>query len=135
VEKDHAETELWRELALDALEVIHEAPSRMASISSVANDGLGCSSICLTGGQGSDSSWTTARLRLMASRVPTRQQKAMELITAMVLVYETSPINKLGTWAPERTAAMPVEVATSTKVGAQSIQCFSPKDTERPIRT
>jgi hypothetical protein len=86
VEKDQAETELWRELALDALEVIHDAPSRIASISSVANDGLGCCSICLTGGQGSDSSCTTARLRLIASSVPMRQQNAMELRMAMVLV-------------------------------------------------
>lgn len=81
VENDHWEMELCRELALD---VIHDAPSRIASISSVANEGLGFSSITLTGGHGSDSSFIEARLRLIMRRVPTRQPNAKLLRAAMV---------------------------------------------------
>jgi hypothetical protein len=81
VENDHADMELQRELASD---VIHEAPSRIASIFSVAKEGRGFSSIILTGGQGSVSSLRAARLRLMAIRVPMRQPNATVLRTAMV---------------------------------------------------
>lgn len=70
VENDHADIELRRKLGLD---VMHEAPSRIASISSVVKDGLGISCIILTEGQDSASSLRAARLRLMAMRVAIRQ--------------------------------------------------------------
>lgn len=45
------------------------------------------------------------------------------------------PTNKLLTPAPETTPARAVEVTTSNKVGAHSIQWRAPNETERPMRT
>lgn len=124
--------ELWRELAF---EVIQEAPSRIASISSVAKEGLGFSSTCLTGGQGSDSSLSTARLRFMTMSVPMRQPNAKLLNMATPEEYATRPTKRLGKAAAERIPAIPVEVVASSKVGIHSIQCLVPKEIERPKRT
>ena len=73
--------EFGRELAL---EVIQDAPSRIASMSSVANEGLGFSSICLTGGQSFDE-LTAERFFLMTNSVRKRQPNAIVLNTAMVV--------------------------------------------------
>ena len=73
--------EFGRELAL---EVIQDAPSRIASISSVPNEGLGFSSICFTGGQ-SFEEFTAERFFLMTNSVRIRQLNAIVLDTATVI--------------------------------------------------
>ena len=72
--------EFGRELAL---EVIQDAPSRIASMSSVPNEGLGFSSICLTGGQSFDG-LTAERFFLMMNSVRKRKLNDIVLNTAMV---------------------------------------------------
>jgi hypothetical protein len=71
----------------------------------------------------------------MMRRVPTRQQKVTLVRMETVLEYATRPRKRLGTPAPERTTARPIPSPANTKVGAQIIQCFCPKEMERPIRT
>ena len=134
VEKEKAEMLSQRELAR---EVIQDEPSLSMLISSVAKLGRRRSSTgaSLAGGQGSRISSSAARFFLMMMRVPTRQLKAAVLRTAVVVEYATSPMKKLRTLVAASTPAIAVEVATRSKVGAQSIQCLLPKATERPIRT
>jgi len=117
------------------LEVIQDAPSRIASISSVAKEGLGLSSTSPTGGHDSAESLNEDRLFLMMNRVRIRHPKATLLITAMVAEYAVNPINRLSIPVLERRPAVAVDVITSNNVGANNIQCFLPKDTELAMRT
>ena len=79
--------EFGRELAL---EVIQDAPSRIASMSSVANEGLGFSSICLTGGHSLEE-WTAERFFLITNSVRIRQPSIIVLDTAMIVEYDNNP--------------------------------------------
>jgi ribosomal protein S14 len=79
VENDHCETELREDPAFD---VTQEAPSLIASMSSVVNEERRCS---LTGGQRSfSSSFKAARLRLMAYKVEKRVTKMAVVRRALV---------------------------------------------------
>jgi len=68
-----------------AFEVIHDAPSRIASISSVAKEGLGLSSIWLAGGQGSLTSLMALRFFLIMKRVRIKHPNAIVLRAAMLI--------------------------------------------------
>jgi len=63
-----------------------------------------------------------------------RLPNAALLKRAMVVEYARSPTKRLGTPAPARTPENVVDVRPISKVGAHSIQCMDPKDTDRPIR-
>lgn len=132
VEKENAETDSRRELAR---EVIQELPSFNASMSSVAKDGRGFSSIPVAGGQGSRISLSAARLRLIMTNVPMRQPKATVLAMDIVVEYAKRPTKKLGTLVAASTAEIAVPVMTRRAVGAQIIQWPFPRATERPMRT
>lgn len=121
VENDQLSTESWWELT-DALDVIHELPSRMASMSSVANEGRGFASTSRTGGQLSAGPFKAARLRLMVTSVTTSQAKAAVVKMATPVEYPTRPMKKVETSVPASTPATAVDVATRRSVGAQMTQ-------------
>jgi hypothetical protein len=66
--------------------------------------------------------------------VYTRLPNDALLKTATVVEYTRNPMKKLGTPPPAITPESTVDMSPRSRVGAHSIQCLDPKDTDRPIR-
>lgn len=117
-----------------AYDVIQELPSFIASISSVANEGRGRSSL-VAGGHGAFGSFKAERFRRIMTSVPTRKLKAAVFKSATAVEYDTMPMNRLGIPTPLIMPATTVEDVTMAVTGSQMIHWFHPNEMGLPIRT